>query len=310
MPNQIDQARFQYLVEKGLTKVYEETIQFLSQTQPIRAKLYKDMESDGAYSDFNSVGSLPDIPRFAGALLYFDVPPGFSVRIEPAEFAGGVEIEKKFWLNNLYNVLKDWPKKLAVASDRTKEKAAVRGYANMPSVGFEFAQSEEGVAIASSGHLTKATGVNTSNGFSNLGSAAFLPTSVEATRILMKGFRDSNGEIMSVQPGGFIGPTTLDQKFEEVNATPKGLYSAEGTVNVQEGKWTYETHQYFNDYSTKSWMMVDWQLMMEYAVWISRVEDELTNKVDFETKKIKHSTYSYWGYGFTNWPFIYFQQVT
>jgi hypothetical protein len=311
MPNQIDQARFQFLVEKGLTKAFEEQIQFLSQTQPIRARLFADMESDGAYSDFNSVGSLPDMPRFSGALFYADVPPGWAVRIEPAEFAMGVEIEKKFWLNNLYNVLKDWPKKLAIASDRTKEKAAVSAYANISAAGFDFMQSEEGVAIASSGHLTKQTDVNTTvlGGFSNLGSSTFLPTTVEATRILMRGFRDTNGEILSINPNGFVGATTLDQKFKELNATPHGLYSAEGTINVQKDQWSYETHQYFNDYSTKNWMMVDWQLLAEYAKWVTRVEDELTNKVDFETKKIKHSAYNYWGYGFLNWPFIYFQQV-
>jgi len=312
MPNQIDQSRFQYLVEKGLSKSYEEHIKFLSQTQPIREKLYKNFPSDGAYSDFNSVGSLPDMPRFNGAIMYFDVPPGFHVRIEPAEFAMGVEIEKKFWLNNLYNVLKDWPKKLTIAAERTKEKSAVRGYANMNNAAFSFMQSEEGVAIASTAHLTKADYVVTSvGGFSNLGTSAFSPTSVEATRILMRGFRDSNGEYLSVNPSGFVGPTTLDQKFEEVTSTPKGLYTANQTINVQANKgWTWDTHQFFNDYSTKNWMMIDWQLAMEYAMWIDRVENEVTNKVDFETKKIKTSLYDYWGYGFTDWRFVYFHAVS
>ena len=312
MPNQIDQARFQFLVEKGLSKAYEEVRAFLSQTQPMREKLYKVFPSDGAYSDFNGVGSLPDMPRFGGSILYFDVPPGFHTRIEPAEFAMGVEVEKKFWLNNLYNVLKDWPRKLAIAADRTKEKAAIKGYAAMNSTGFDFMQSEEGVAIASTGHLTKADYVNTSlGGFSNLGTSAFSPTAVEATRILMKGFRDSNGEYLSVSPNGFLGPTTLDQKFEEVTTTPKGLYTANGTVNVQANKgWTWDTSQFFNDYSSKNWMMVDWSLMLEYAMWITRVENETANAVDFETKKIKTSIYDYWGYGFTGWNGIYFHAVT
>jgi hypothetical protein len=312
MPNQIDQSRFQYLVEKGLSKVFEEEIKFLSQTQPMRSKLYKNFPSDGAYSDFNGVGSLPDVPRFNGALTYFDVPPGYHTRIEPAEFAMGVEEEKKFWLNNLYNVLKDIPKKLVVAADRTKEKAGIQGYATLNSTGFQFMQSEEGVAIASTAHLSKDTSVVTSaGGFSNLGTSAFSPTSVEATRILMRGFRDSNGEYLSVVPNGFLGPTTLDQKFEEVTRTEKGLYSAELTVNVQAAKgWKWDTSQYFNDYSTKNWMMIDWGLAMEYALWISRVENETTEKYDFETKKIKASIYDYWGYGFTDWRFIYFMNVS
>ena len=312
MPNQIDQSRFAYLVEKGLSKVYEEEIKFLSQTKPMRQKLFKTFPSDGAFSDFNSVGSLPDMPRFNGAITYADVTPGFHTRIEPAEWAQGVEIEKKFWLNNLYNVLKDWPKKLTVAADRTKEKSAIQAYATLNSTGFQFMQSEEGVAIASTAHLTKDTNVVTSvGGFSNLGTSAFSPTSVEATRILMRGFRDSNGEYLSVMPNGLIGPTTLDQKFEEVTRTEKGLYSAEGTVNVQAGKgWGWDTSQFFNDTSTKNWMMVDWGLLADYALWITRVENEHAEKYDFETKKIKTSLYDYWGWGFTDWRFVYFQAVS
>jgi len=303
--NPLTQTRFVELVKAGLTKVYEDRIAELHQREMMRDKIFTITKSTRAYEEYYNVGELGDLVKFNGALSYGDVAPGYSTKIEPTEFALGVEIERRFWENNLYPVLKDWGKKLANSSHRTKEKTAIRFLANLNSTAFEFMTSEEGVAIASTAHTTKATGVSTTTGFSNLGSTAFSPTAVEATRILMRGFRNSIGERQSIRPNGLIGPTTLDQKFEEMNSTPKGLYSAEGTVNVQEKNWTVITSDYLNDYSTKSWYMVDMELMKDYCLWVNRIEDELTNTVDFETKRIKHSVYNYFGCGCTGWPWVY-----
>jgi len=307
----LDQAKFQALVKVGLRKVDTEVSAELHKTKPMKDILYTSKTSDRAYDDYSAIGGAGDVPAFNGVLTYGDIPMGYNVRIEPSEFALGLEMERKLWENNLYPVLKDMAGELRNSLHRTKEKRAVRGYANIASTSFDFMQSEEGVAIASTAHTTKASNVSTTSGFSNLGSTAFSPTAVEATRILMGGFKNLDGEYMSVKGDGFIGPTTLEQKFEEVCTTPKGLYSAEGTVNVQANKnWKYETSIYFNDYSTKSWGMVNWAMLKKYALWIDRVDADLNSTVDFETYKIKHSIYSYWGYGFTAWPFIYWHSVS
>jgi len=145
--------------------------------------------------------------------------------------------------------MKEWPRALTVSSHRTKEKAAIKGYAQLNSAAFDFMPwNEEGVPIASTAHTTKNDYVSTTaGGFSNLGTSAFDPTVVEATRILMKGFRGLNGELLDVRANGLIGPTTLEKKFEEMNATPFGLDTPYRTINFQSGKWNYKTSQYFND---------------------------------------------------------------
>lgn len=306
----IDQSRFQALVKAGLRKVDTEVSAELHKTKPMKDILYSSESSDRAYEEYLGISGLGDIPQFNGVLTYGSMDLGYSAKIEPKEFAFGVQKERKFWENNLYPVLNDMGGELRNSLHRTKEKYAIRGYANIASTAFDFMSSEEGVAIASSAHTTKVSGVSTTTGFSNLGSTAFSPTAVEATRILMSGFKNLQGEYMSVKGNGFIGPTTLDQKFEELCSTEKGLYSAEGTVNVQANKgWKYVTSQYFNDYSEKSWGMVNWEMLKRYAKWITKVDAEINSTVDFDTFKIKHSVYSYWGYGFTAWPFIYWHSV-
>ena len=309
------QSRFVELVRKGWDKVKEEaTAEYpeLHQKETLKEVLYTEKKLDSAFYEAYGVSGLGDIPRFNGTLTQLDQSPGYGVRIEPAEFGAYVELERKLWHNNLYNVMKNYKGSFMVANHRTKEKAEIKGYAMLNSAAFDFMPwNEEGVPIASSAHTTKNTNViTTTGGYSNLGSSAFDPTVVEATRILMRGFRGLNGEIMYIQPDGFVGPTTLDKKFEEVNATPKGLYSAEGTINVQEGKWQYKTSQYFNDYSTKSWMMVDWSALKRYADWVVRMSPEDGADYDFMTKRLKFSLFDWWGYGFTGWQFVYFMQVT
>jgi hypothetical protein len=280
--------------------------------ESMRGKLYTEKGLDTAFYESYGVAGIPDIPPFNGTLNYVESAPGYGRRIEPAEFGAYTEIERKLWKNNLYPVMKNWQSKFRKSMHRTKEKAAIKGYATLDSSAYDFMPwNEEGVAVASTAHTTKMSGVSTATGFSNLGSSAFDPTIVEATRILMRGFRDLNGEIISSKPGGFIGATTLDQKFEEVTMTPKGLYTSDHTVNVQSTKnWQWETSQYFNDYSTKNWMMVDWGLLKEVALWLNREGDEDGAEVDFMTKRLKFSIYADWGYGFDAWQFVYFHRVS
>ena len=312
--NPINQARFIELVRKGWDKVKQEaTDEYpeLHQKETLKDVLYSEKKLDSAFYEEYGISGMGDIPRFNGTLTQLDVSPGYGLRIEPAEFGAYVEVERKFWHNNLYPVMKNWATQFLTANHRTKEKAAIKGYARLNSAAFDFMPwNEEGVAIASTSHTTKNSGVSTSSGFGNLGSSAFDPTVVEATRILMRGFRGLNGEISYINPDGFIGPTSLDKKFEEVNATPKGLYSAEGTVNVQAGKWQYKTSQYFNDYSTKNWIMVDWAALKRASLWISRMAPEDGADVDFMTKRLKFSLFDWWGYGFNNWHPFYFHQVS
>ena len=316
MGGPMNQTRFLELVRKSWDKVTEEAhdeYPELHEKETLKDVLYSESKLDSAFYEEYRVSGMGDIPRFPGTLLQLDISPGYGFRIEPAEFGGYVELERKFWYNNLYAVMKNWKGTFMVSNHRTKEKAAIKGYAKLMSAAWDYMSwNEEGVAIASTAHTTKNQNVSTTalGGYSNLGTSAFDPTVVEATRILMRGFRGLNGEIQWAKPDGFVGPTTLDKKFEEVNATPKGLYTADGTVNVQAGKWQYKTSQYFNDYSTKNWIMVDWNAAKKAALWKNRMAPEDGADYDFMTKRMKFSLFDWWGYGFSRWQPFYFMQVS
>lgn len=311
MSNPITQARFQLLVDNTVRKYSEESLQELIAKENYQQSMYDVMSSDRAYEEFYGVGALGDLQRFNGTLEYGDIPPGYLVRIEPAEFALGLEIERKFWNNNLSGILKDYAGQLRQSSHRTKEKYACKGYARLNSAAFDFITlNEEGVAVASTAHTTKADGVSTASGFSNLGTSAFSASAVEATRILANGFKNLNGERAYVDMDTLIVPDHLAQKAFELNSTPRGLDTAAGNENFQYKRWNVIVWKSLGDYSSSNWIMCDSKIMKKYAKWINHVPDELTTTVDFETKRIKHSVYNSFGYGFKGWQWCYFHQVS
>ena len=311
MTTPITQARFQALVDATTRNWSENAFKELTDEEKMRFSMYNVRGTDRAYEEFAAVTGLPDVPRFNGTLTYASPSMGYSQRIEPAEFALGVEIEYKLQQNNLTNVLKDWAGMLRTSDNRTKERAAAKGYAKLNSAAFDFMPlNEEGVAICSTSHTTKVVGVSTTSGFSNLGTSALDEVSVEATRLLMRGFKNLDGNRISIMPDTLIIPDDLSKVAKEINDTTTGLYGAEGTVNVQKGRWKIITWSMLGDYDTNNWMMADSRYMKKYAVWLDHTDAEMANTIDFETKRIKHSIYSYWGLGFTNWPWIFMHAVS
>src|SRR3990172_8265093 len=297
----ITQSRFQLLVDNTVRKVHEdpEFLKELHQEEAYRDQMYDVSPTDRAFEEFYGVSGIGDIPRFNGTLEYLTPSPGYLQRIEAAEFAAGMAIERKFWNHNLSGVLKNYAQMLKTSSHRTKEKYACKGYAKLDSTAFDFMPlNEEGVAVASTAHTTKDTSVSTASGFANLGTSALDEVSVEATRLLMRGFRGLNGERLAPHPDTLIIPDDLSKVANEINQTSTGLYATGGeqTVNVQKGRWKIITWSMLGDYSTKNWIMADSSMIKKCANWLVGVEDEPANTIDFETKVIKHSLYSEWGY--------------
>lgn len=307
----ITQARFQLLVDNTIRKYSDQTLTELNIKEQYRNTMFNVVSSDKAYEEFYSLGTLGDLARFNGTLEYGDIPPGYLTRIEPGIFALGLEVERKFWDNNLSGKLKNHAEMLTTSAVRTKEKYACRAYARLNSAAFDFTTlNEEGVAVASTAHTTKADGVSTASGFSNLGTSAFSATTVEATRILANGFKNLNGERAYIDMDTLIVPDNLAEKAFQLNTTEKGYDTAAGTANFQYKRWNIIVWKQLGDYSTSNWMMVDSKLMKKYAMWINHVNDDLASTIDFETKRIKNSIYTSWGCGFLGWPWVYFHQVT
>ena len=104
MPNPLTSAQFVKLLVADQREVTEGGFDELASMIPT---FYRMFGSDSAWEDFTGVGAVPDIPEFTGKLEYLSISPGYYTRIEPKEFAGGIQIERKLLDDNKYPVLRD-----------------------------------------------------------------------------------------------------------------------------------------------------------------------------------------------------------
>jgi len=303
----LNSAAFVKLLKKDMFEVSDKVYNELPQQGK---ELYRVISPDEAVTEFYGVSGLPDIPEFNGKLSYLGRAPGYYTKIEPKEFAAGVITERKFIDDNQWPVLRDHASELVRANARTQEKYRARVFNYAFSAAFEFMQSEENLSLCNDSHTTK-SGTSTSSGFDNKGTSALDKTSVATTWLAMRQFRDSMSERIEMSDNYMlIVPDTLGDTAETIVGTVKSLDTAEGDINPQYGRYRVFRYMRLDDYSTTNWFMVNVDIMKKMLIWIDRIANETDTIVDFETKSVKHSIYSRWGYGHKDWRWIYGHNVT
>lgn len=307
MGSPLDSSQFVRLLDERLREVAENEYSELSSMIP---SLYRILPSDSAWEEFYSVGAVPDIPEFNGKISYLGIAPGYHTKIEPKEYAGGIQAERKLIDDKKYNVLDDRARGLMQAASRVREKKGVRVFAYIDSTAFDFMESEEGVALASSAHLTKA-GTSTTYGFDNSGTSAFSKTSVAATRLLMRKFRNDISERIEIGDNlALIVPDNLADDAYELVGTPSGFQTGASDKNMEYKRYSVIPYLRLDDYDTNNWFMVDMANMKKNLLWIDRISPETKNTVDFETYMVKQAVYFRCAAGFIDWRWIYAHIVT
>ena len=307
MGSPLDSSQFVRLLDERLREVAEGEYKDLASMIPT---LFRMLPSDSAWEEFYSIGAVPDIPEFNGKLSYLGLAPGFHVKIEHKEWAAGIQAERKLIDDKKYSVLDNRAKGLMQAAHRTREKQGVRAFNLAFSSAFDYQTSEENVSLCNDSHTTK-SGTSTTYGFDNAGTSAFSKTSVSATRLLMRKFRNDISERVEISDNlALIVPDNLADKAYELVKTPRGLDSAEGTVNVNQGRYEIIPYMRLDDNSATNWFMVDRQRMKNDLIWMDRIAPEPKNTVDYDTYMLLQAIYFRCSYGFIDWRWIFGQNVS
>ena len=310
MPTPMDSAQFVRLLDRRLREVSEGSSAAWEGKFGVIEKIYTKLASESAFEEFFEIGDLPDIPAFNGQLTFLSISPGYYRKIEPKEYAGGVQFERKLLDDKKYPVLDARAAKLGTSYQRTKQKSASNLVINAASASFDFMYSEEGVALASTAHTTK-SGTSTASGFSNLGTSALNKTSVAATRLLMRRFKNDISErIGDINPDGILCPDALADTAGEIVKTPKSLDTAEGNVNLQFGRYDVIPLLLWDDTDTNNWMMVDKTKMKENCAWVDRIGPDFKTWVDNMTFQTMESVYGRFAWGTKGWRWGYFHNVS
>jgi hypothetical protein len=309
MAHPILESSFPKLFDKRIREVQENVWEDLTKTESFLDQLYRVIKSDSAVEEFAAVGAVPDIPEFNGVLQSLPVYPGYYNKIEPKEFGAKLMWERKFIDDKKFPVMMADAEGLFTSAFRVREKYAAKGFNNAFSAAFTFLTSEEGVSWCSSSHTTK-SGAATTTGFDNSGTSALDKTSVAATYLLMRRFKNDIGERISINPDLLIVPDTLGDKADEIVGTPAGLYSAEGTINVQKGRFKVIRYRLLDDTSTKNWFMADSRMLKRINLFIDRIKPETDTDIDKNTLMTMVSIYFRLGCGPIGWQALYGHEVS
>lgn len=307
MGSPLDSSQFVKLLDQRLREVAEGEYKDLASMIPT---LFRMLPSDSAWEEFYSVGAVPDIPEFNGKLSYLGIAPGYHYKIEPKEWAAGIQAERKLIDDKKYGVLDGRAKGLMQSAHRVREKQGVRAFNLAFSAAFDYETSEENLSLCHDTHTTK-SGTSNSVGFDNAGTTKFSKTSAASTRLIMRKYRNDISERVEISDNlALIVPDEQADKAFELTKTPKGMDSAEGNVNPAYGRYQVIPYMRLDDNSVNNWFMVDRSRMKNDLIWIDRIAPETKNTVDYETYMLKQAVYFRCGYGFIDWRFIFGHNVT
>jgi phage major head subunit gpT-like protein len=314
MGNPLTSAQFVRLLDDRLRKVYVDSYQELPS---MIDQIFGMIKSDKAWEEFYGVGALGDIPAFTGQLEYLSVSPEYYTRIEPKEYAGAIQIERKLLDDDRYDVIKGRQNGLIDSYRRVREKKGAECFGYAFSAAWTYMTNEEGVALCSDSHGSK-SGVSTATGFDNAGTSALSKTALAAARLAMVGFKNDIGQRIVVEPDMLIVPENLaDTAYEITGYSPitgassqLDSESANNKINVMYKRMKVLVYPRLDDYDTNNWFLVDSKRMKEFLLWVDRIEPDIETETDFETKMIKQSIYGRWGYGWTSWRWIYGSNVS
>lgn len=309
MANPLTDSQFVRLLDKRLREVAEARFDELETKYSMIPKLFRTIPSDSAFDEFYDIGALPDIPEFTGQLEYLSIAPGFHKKIESKEYAGGVQIQRKLLDDKKYGVLDSMGESLAGAAHRVKEKKGSRIFSNAFTSTFDYMTSEEGVSLCSTAHTTK-SGTSTASGFSNSGTSALSKAAVQSTSLLMRRFKNDISERIIIEPDTIIVPDNLSYTAEEIVGTEKGLYTTDGTKNVNYNKYNVIVYPRLDDTDTNNWWMVDFNLMKKALIYLERIKSEISRTTDFETFVLKWAIYFRIAFGWLFWQFLFGHNVS
>ena len=301
MGNPLTDRQFVRLLDKRLKKVYMNTYEGLPL---IIDQFYNRVADKSAWLEYFGVGDVPDPELFNGTIQYQGVAPGYHTKIEPLEYAGGIIIERRLLDTDQYNVIDGRAAGLAEAANRKMNKLAHEPFIYHDSSAFTFMTPEEGVALCSDSHTTKASGVSTSSGFDNLSTVAFNAVNLETIRIQGVQLRSNIGERISTNFDTIVHPTGLAEAVWEVIKSEGKVDEMTNNANFQRGRWKAIELPYLDDFDTNDWFIVDSAAMKKALIWQDGVPLEFNSTTDFDTMMRKYADYFVCGWGFTDWRWI------
>jgi hypothetical protein len=296
------------LIEPGLRKIFTDQYNRMSEMSPT---IFNVNTTDKPYEKDSSVGAFGDMPPFTGTVQYDEVYQGYDVKYEFAEFALGFKVERKLFDDDMYNIINRKPSGLSISAKRTKEKYgasvfnnAFTGTGTITVNGLSILTNSETLSLCNTAHTSSAS--STTQG--NYGTSALSPSAVEATRILGHGIKDDRDNIISVNYDTIMVPRNLEETAWVIINTTGKVDSAENNKNFHYGKYKLAVWDDLSD--SNNWFMLDQAMSKMFLSWYTRIALEFNQDKSFDTYISKFSAYERYGWGWSDWRWLYGHKVS
>ncbi|KKK52074.1 hypothetical protein LCGC14_3108600, partial [marine sediment metagenome] len=278
MPSPHVSTNFGDLLDPRFEKIFFDQ---LKQLQSMLPELYTFVGTNNRNDmRWSEVGTLPNWPEFTGTVNYKDSAQDFDTTATPVEYADGIQVERKLFDDDQYNIMDQRPKALSTAYHRTREGHGASMFTNAFGLNTTWYSNSEGVALVSNSHTTN-SGASTASGFDNLGTSAISATALASARINMRNFRGDQAERIDVQPDEiWIPPDLFEEAFEIVNSLGK-VDTANNNRNVHQGVYTVKEWNYLTD--ANDWFVGDSVTRAQMVFWTDRIPVEFAFAEDLDT---------------------------
>ena len=267
-----------------------------------RDMLFDVRKSDKLTETYLEIGDVGLMNEFTGSVDYDDVSQGYKMTITAKEYAKGIKIQRKFARTDQLDIVKGIPKLTGLAGRRRIASDVVFGYNNAFNTSIT---TVDGLQLCSSAHTSNQDGGANQ---SNRGTSAFNAVALEAARINMKKFNTNKGNIFDVEPDLILHPTDLDEAVYEVIKSNGKVDTANNNRNFHMGKYKSLGLQRLND--TNNWFLIDSELLKQFAIWNEIDPMEFKQAEDFDGLVAKYLAYTFYGFGFTDWRFLFGSEVS
>ena len=291
------------LLEPGLRTLFE--IQRTALVAESRVPLLFNIQTSNKAAEHNlGIGGFGDWKEYKGRVEYDQFEKGFQTNYTHIEFIDGFKVARSLVDDDLYNVINPMPRGLAMAGMRKREKDAASVFNNAFSASYVGGDS---VALCSASHPYSPSNATVQG---NAGTTALSYDAVEATRKLMRAYKDDRGELVPISPDTLVVPPGLEETAWTVFNTVNKPGTANNDGNFVRSKLNKViVWDYLSD--TNNWFMIDSMLAKMYLNWYDRVPMEFamdpTSDFSLEARFRGYMRYSY---GWDDWRWIYGHNVT
>lgn len=199
---------------------------------------------------------------------------------------------------DLYGIMEGKSSQLAMGAFTRREEDGASLFVN--AFNTSVFTGGDGLALCNSAHTSATPGVSTQ---SNTGTSALSQTSVEAARIAVAKFRNWEGKIINIIPDLILVPIDLEQTAWEIIASKGKVETANNNANFHFGRYKLAVWKYLS--SAVDWFMLSTTQMNKNLLWFDRIPLEFNQDISFNTYIKLFSCYMRYGFGFTDWRFLY-----